>query len=98
MNSRLRTYIRQNILVAQHLPFQGHAVLGSLEQANEERRKHQCTLKFASWGYYKNQNRGRPHLSTPLPSPADTAPPFAEEPKISTLEETSLPSDDKSHH
>jgi hypothetical protein len=100
MNSALRTYIRPKIfLVAQRLVFQGHVDLGSLEQANKYGRKHQCTLKFASWGYYKNQSRGRPHLSTPLPSPADTVPPFAEDSKISTLEETSLSSyDDKSHH
>src|SRR5277367_158180 len=98
MNSPLRTYIRQTFLVAQHLLSQGHVVLGSLEQSNKDRRKHQCAVKFASWGYYKNQNRGRPHLSTPLPSPADTVPPFAEDPKISTLEETPLSSDDKSHH
>jgi hypothetical protein len=78
--------------------FQGHVVLGSLEQANKDHRKHQCALKFASWGYYKNQSRGRPHISTSHPSPAGTAPPFAEDLKISPFEEAPLPSYDKSHH
>jgi hypothetical protein len=60
-------------------------------------RKHQCTLKLASWGYYKNQSRGRPQSRMPLPSPADTVPPFVEDHKLSTLEETPLSSNEKPH-
>jgi hypothetical protein len=98
MTLTLRTYIRQNLLMGQHLFSQGHVVLGSLEQANVDRRKHQCALKLASWGYYKNQSRGRPRVRTPLRSPVDTVPPFAKGPKLSTLEETPPSSNEKSQH
>jgi hypothetical protein len=66
--------------------------------ANKDRRRHQCTLKLASWGYFKNQGRGRPRVRTPVQSPVDGVPPPVEYPKLSTLEETPLSTTKESRH